>query len=87
MNDTPEYVVSMSKFERSLPPKDNIKPNSEFVILIPITINRNYNGRLKRGMSGLLTRHNPPQYKLNQKKISYAFSLLYRVLIKYCVFP
>ena len=51
------------KLELSLTPKDNIKPNSDSVVLEPITASRN-NGRLKRGMC-ILTRHKP---QAEQKK-------------------
>ena len=49
--------------ERSRTPKDNIKPNSDSVVLEPITASRN-NGRLKRGRC-ILTRHKP---QAEQKK-------------------
>ena len=45
------------KLERSRTPKDEITPNSEFVVSSSVTANH-INGRTKRGMRGL-TRQNP----------------------------
>ena len=59
------------KFERS--------PNSEFVLLTPITVNHN-NGRLKREILGL-TMHNPVTHSTNlTKRKSLMDSPCYRLL-------
>ena len=58
------------KLERSLTPQDNIKPNSDFVVLTHITAYHN-NGKLKRGIKPA-----QPTLQTEPKKISYGFSLL-----------